>query len=114
MHASGAASDIAAARFSDEVLELEEPAAATPVATAPAAAAALSHPVAKKSLLANIGLGGYARRTLGICLLIVVVFLWTLSNFLASVRGPFCPPSSFDTRPTNLTLAVHIFRPYLR
>ncbi|KAJ4148182.1 hypothetical protein LMH87_002663 [Akanthomyces muscarius] len=85
MHASGAApDDIAAARFSDEVMELEEPSAATNVATVPAAAAALSRSVSKKSLLANIGLGGYARRTLGICLLIVVVFLWTLSNFLAS------------------------------
>lgn len=28
---------------------------------------------------------GAARRTLGICLLLVVVFLWTASNFLASV-----------------------------
>ncbi len=94
MHASGAAPDnIAAARFSDEVMELEEPSAATNVATVPAAAAALSRSVSKKSLLANIGLGGYARRTLGICLLIVVVFLWTLSNFLASVRGPPIPGS---------------------
>ncbi|OAR03088.1 hypothetical protein LLEC1_07471 [Akanthomyces lecanii] len=85
MHASGAApDDIAAARFSNEVLELEEPSTATNVATAPPAAAALSRSASKKSLLATIGLGGYARRTLGICLLIIVVFLWTLSNFLAS------------------------------
>lgn len=28
---------------------------------------------------------GLARRTLGICLLLVVVVLWTASNFLASV-----------------------------
>ncbi|QUC22621.1 uncharacterized protein UV8b_06862 [Ustilaginoidea virens] len=33
---------------------------------------------------ASMGLGGVARRTLGICLLLVTVFLWTLSNFLAS------------------------------
>ncbi|KAK2593709.1 hypothetical protein QQS21_008574 [Conoideocrella luteorostrata] len=33
---------------------------------------------------ASVGLGGVARRTLGICLLLVTVFLWTLSNFLAS------------------------------
>ncbi|KAK4153126.1 hypothetical protein C8A00DRAFT_43906 [Chaetomidium leptoderma] len=32
----------------------------------------------------KLGLGGVARRTLGIGLLLVVVFLWTLSNFLAS------------------------------
>lgn len=45
------------------------------------------HPVSKSGgLLANLGLGGVARRTIGMCLLLVVVFLWTLSNFLASVR----------------------------
>ncbi|PMB68700.1 putative vacuolar membrane protein [Beauveria bassiana] len=82
-HASGAVTDLSAGRFSGEVLELEEPVAAGNVARAPAAAA-LPHAVSSKSLLAKIGLGGYARRTLGICLLIVVVFLWTLSNFLAS------------------------------
>jgi solute carrier family 35 protein F5 len=36
----------------------------------------------------GLGLGGVARRTLGILLLLVTVFLWTGSNFLASVR-PF-------------------------
>ncbi|KAF1735232.1 putative vacuolar membrane protein [Beauveria bassiana] len=82
-HASGAVTDLSAGRFSGEALELEEPVAAGNVARAPAAAA-LPHAVSSKSLLAKIGLGGYARRTLGICLLIVVVFLWTLSNFLAS------------------------------
>jgi solute carrier family 35, member F5 len=35
-------------------------------------------------LLASLGLGGFARRTLGIILLLVTVFLWTASNFLAS------------------------------
>lgn len=37
---------------------------------------------------------GLARRTLGICLLLVVVVLWTTSNFLASVCTlfpGFCP-----------------------
>jgi solute carrier family 35 protein F5 len=34
---------------------------------------------------ASIGLGSVARRTLGIFLLLVTVFLWTGSNFLASV-----------------------------
>lgn len=34
----------------------------------------------------SMGLAGMARRTLGICLLLVTVFLWTLTNFLASVR----------------------------
>ncbi|KAK4127843.1 hypothetical protein N657DRAFT_565033 [Parathielavia appendiculata] len=32
----------------------------------------------------KLGLGGVARRTLGIALLLVVVFLWTVSNFMAS------------------------------
>ncbi|CAN8095262.1 unnamed protein product [Discula destructiva] len=36
------------------------------------------------ALTARLGLGGLARRTLGITLLLVTVFLWTLSNFLAS------------------------------
>ncbi|KAK3984802.1 hypothetical protein QBC44DRAFT_8664 [Cladorrhinum sp. PSN332] len=36
------------------------------------------------SLKARLGLGGVARRTLGIILLLAVVFLWTISNFLAS------------------------------
>ncbi|KAK4219428.1 hypothetical protein QBC37DRAFT_135656 [Rhypophila decipiens] len=35
-------------------------------------------------LRAKLGLGGVARRTLGITLLLLTVFLWTLSNFLAS------------------------------
>lgn len=39
----------------------------------------------RKGLLVRYGLGGIARRTLGICLLLVTVFLWTVSNFLASV-----------------------------
>jgi len=37
------------------------------------------------SIRERLGLGGVARRTLGIILLLAVVFLWTLSNFLASV-----------------------------
>ncbi|KAI9149388.1 putative vacuolar membrane protein [Paramyrothecium foliicola] len=43
-----------------------------------------SSSTAKGGLLAKMGLGGVARRTLGICFLLVTVFLWTLSNFLAS------------------------------
>lgn len=39
------------------------------------------------SVRAKFGLMGVARRTLGIILLLVTVFLWTASNFLASV-GP--------------------------
>lgn len=42
-------------------------------------------PLLKKGILAKYGLDGLARRTIGICLLLVVVFLWTISNFLASV-----------------------------
>ncbi|KKA27030.1 hypothetical protein TD95_004345 [Thielaviopsis punctulata] len=36
------------------------------------------------ALAESVGLGGMARRTLGISLLMVTVFLWTLSNFMAS------------------------------
>lgn len=36
------------------------------------------------TLTSKLGLGGVARRTLGITLLLVTVFLWTTSNFLAS------------------------------
>lgn len=36
-------------------------------------------------LLNRLGLGRFARRTLGIACLTVTVFLWTLANFLASV-----------------------------
>lgn len=39
----------------------------------------------KGGFRATLGLGGVARRTLGILLLLVTVFLWTASNFLASV-----------------------------
>src|SRR5690606_23627469 len=68
----------------------------------PSAAGMLAGPVSQSPLLsevagtaepaataggvrARLGLGGVARRTLGITLLLVVVFLWTLSNFMASV-----------------------------
>ena len=39
----------------------------------------------ESGLLSRLGLGHYARRTLGICCLTITVFLWTLANFLASV-----------------------------
>jgi hypothetical protein len=32
--------------------------------------------------------GGLARHTLGVILLLCVVFLWTICNFLGSVRSP--------------------------
>ncbi|ERS95795.1 hypothetical protein HMPREF1624_07871 [Sporothrix schenckii ATCC 58251] len=41
-------------------------------------------PVASAGFRARIGLAGVARRTLGISMLMVTVFLWTASNFLAS------------------------------
>lgn len=34
----------------------------------------------------------FARHTLGILLLLVTVVLWTASNFLASVKGPYTSP----------------------
>jgi solute carrier family 35, member F5 len=44
----------------------------------------------------KMGLGGVARRTLGIMLLLVTVFLWTASNFLASVSAPSRPQTEPD------------------
>ena len=38
-----------------------------------------------RNIREKLGLGGVARRTLGIGMLLIVVFLWTLSNFMASV-----------------------------
>jgi hypothetical protein len=45
-------------------------------------------PQISKRFAAGLGLPGMARRTLGILLLLVTVFLWTGSNFLASVSPP--------------------------
>jgi hypothetical protein len=47
------------------------------------------------SLRARLGLLGVARRTLGILLLLFTVFMWTLSNFLASVSFPPFPLLGF-------------------
>jgi hypothetical protein len=56
---------------------------------------------------AGVGLQNVARRTLGIFLLLVTVFLWTSSNFLASVGCylPHCRP--------KLTEPVHFRRQYI-
>lgn len=43
-----------------------------------------------KGFRAGVGLKNVARRTLGIVLLLVTVFLWTASNFLASVCYSIC------------------------
>jgi len=40
------------------------------------------------------GLPGVARHTLGLILLLLVVFLWTTSNFLGSVRAGRYTPAS--------------------
>lgn len=37
-------------------------------------------------LRARLGLSGVARRTVGFALLLLTVFLWTMYNFIASVR----------------------------
>lgn len=53
--------------------------------TAPSSSSAsASAPTGIHALTARLGFGGVARRTLGIALLLVTVFLWTASNFLAS------------------------------
>lgn len=46
----------------------------------------------------KLGLSGIGRRTLGISFLLITVFLWTLSNFLASVRytTPFKVPHAYQ------------------
>ena len=51
-------------------------------------AAVVSALPARGGFRAKMGLGVFARRTLGIILLLVTVSLWTLSNFLASVWVP--------------------------
>lgn len=38
-----------------------------------------------KTMWSRLGLNGLARRTVGMALLLLTVFLWTLSNFMASV-----------------------------
>lgn len=48
------------------------------------AAASLTQKTGIHALTARLGFAGVARRTLGIALLLVTVFLWTTSNFLAS------------------------------
>jgi solute carrier family 35 protein F5 len=48
----------------------------------------------KTSWRGKFGLLGMARRTLGIILLLLTVFLWTVSNFLASVSCYVFPKSA--------------------
>ncbi|KAK4192874.1 putative ras [Podospora australis] len=50
----------------------------------PASAGRSSHVSTAATVNLKFGFGGMARRTLGIILLLVVVLLWTISNFLAS------------------------------
>ncbi|KAK4137898.1 hypothetical protein BT67DRAFT_372520 [Trichocladium antarcticum] len=52
--------------------------------SAGSAASSASSSAAPGNMRDWLGLGGVARRTLGIALLLVVVFLWTGSNFMAS------------------------------
>lgn len=52
---------------------------------------------------------GVARRTLGICLLLLVVVLWTASNFLGSVRVPFWASPSEDSGNCGLIATQTIF-----
>jgi hypothetical protein len=61
---------------------------------------------ARKGLLAKYGLEDIGRRTLGICLLLLTVFLWTLSNFLASVR--FAQAHILSCRESLTIVAVHL------
>ena len=49
--------------------------------------APLSRPSSSDEDLSFAAAWGLARRTLGICLLLVTVLLWTVSNFLASVSS---------------------------
>jgi hypothetical protein len=63
---------------------------------------------------AKLGLAGVARRTLGLACLMVTVLLWTLYNFMASVRVPAPIPSLTERRPNHLRFLVHPLRPILR
>ncbi|KAL2259830.1 hypothetical protein VTK26DRAFT_6342 [Humicola hyalothermophila] len=61
-----------------------EPSSSSPTPRSASAISIKSGASAGSNIRERLGLGGIARRTLGIALLLVVVFLWTLSNFLAS------------------------------
>lgn len=64
---------------------------------------------------ARLGLAGVARRTLGIVLLLVTVFMWTASNFLASVSYHYHWVScSWQAGNAELTALVHLLRPHVR
>ena len=54
---------------------------------------------------ANLGLDTMARRTLGIIMLMITVFLWTSSNFLASVRTT---STAFSTQTNHLSISLPI------
>jgi hypothetical protein len=71
---------------------------------------------------AGVGLQNVARRTLGIFLLLATVFLWTSSNFLASVSCLLSPvwvradrtsTSSQTTHIRNHTLLLSLIHPSL-
>lgn len=64
-----------------------------------------------QSMASSLGIAGLARRTLGIILLLITVFLWTLSNFLASVRNT-CAIFS-QTQAAN-SIAVYFLRQHVR
>lgn len=72
-------------------------------------------PPKTSNLLAKLGLGGFARRTLGICLLLVTVCLWTVSNFLASVWTSFMTMDQCTRLLwANKSFAVHLLGPHIR
>lgn len=75
-HYDGSAAPAQHQRFADDAVHL--------AASIGSSVRTRSESPLRKPLLVRYGLGGIARRTLGICLLLVTVFLWTLSNFLAS------------------------------
>ncbi|KAJ4306367.1 hypothetical protein N0V88_001167 [Collariella sp. IMI 366227] len=64
---------------------LSAPEPDAPLSRSPSSATTTdSRSTSSRSIREKLGIGGVTRRTLGIALLLVVVFLWTLSNFLAS------------------------------
>lgn len=57
---------------------------------------------------AGVGLQNVARRTLGIFLLLVTVFLWTSSNFLASVSCHLSPVWACADQTSTSSQTTHI------
>jgi hypothetical protein len=77
--------------YDEQNIEMDEPAMTAAPARGQSRRRLLPHQESYTGRAGAVGdgrLAGVARHTLGIILLLCVVFLWTLCNFLGSVRSP--------------------------